>query len=177
MPGAAIEVRIHDAELQGFFQQLASRMANTTPVMAEIGGIMVESTQRNFELGKSPAGAPWASLKKSTLAGRRGTSAQILVDTGALIGSIHSVPGQNRVAWGTGKIPYAPVHQFGYTFKPMIIRPRHAQALFWPGAKHPVKKVNRPAVHVPARPFLGAPQPRDWAEIKATLARWIATGR
>lgn len=35
---------------------------------------------------------------------------------------------------------------------PMTIYPKHKQALYWPGADHPVKKVNLPAR--PAQPFL-----------------------
>jgi hypothetical protein len=37
---------------------------------------------------------------------------------------------------------YADVIEFGS--RPHVIEPRNAQALFWPGARHPVKKVNHP---------------------------------
>jgi HK97 gp10 family phage protein len=38
--------------------------------------------------------------------------------------------------------PYANYVEFGT--RPHVIEARHAQALFWPGARHPVKKVNHP---------------------------------
>jgi hypothetical protein len=44
---------------------------------------------------------------------------------------------------------YADVIEFGS--RPHVIEPRNAQALFWPGARHPVAKVNHPgtpAFHV-----------------------------
>lgn len=46
-------------------------------------------------------------------------------------------------------VPYADVIEHGS--RPHVIEARNTQALFWPGARHPVKKVNHPgtpAFHV-----------------------------
>lgn len=37
---------------------------------------------------------------------------------------------------------YAPYVEFGT--KPHVIEPKEAKALYWPGAEHPVKRVNHP---------------------------------
>lgn len=49
----------------------------------------------------------------------------------------------------TNTAPYAAIIEHGS--RPHIIEPRDAKALFWPGARHPVARVNHPgtpAMHV-----------------------------
>ena len=50
----------------------------------------------------------------------------------------------------TSNIKYAPGVEYGT--KAHIIRPKNKKALYWKGAKHPVKKVNHPGSR--AKPFL-----------------------
>lgn len=45
---------------------------------------------------------------------------------------------------------YAPFVEFGT--KPHVIEPKNAKALYWPGADHPVKRVNHPGTK--ANPFM-----------------------
>ena len=50
---------------------------------------------------------------------------------------------------------YAAIHQFGGRTAPRTIRPKRKKALYWPGAAHPVARVDHPGSAIPARPFLG----------------------
>lgn len=52
---------------------------------------------------------------------------------------------------------YSRIQHEGGTIPPHVIRPRNAKALFWPGARHPVKKVNHPGGFIPATKFLETP--------------------
>ena len=74
---------------------------------------------------------------KSVITGhlRRGIS----IDIKALEATIH-----------TSSIKYAPGVEFGT--KSHIIRPKNKKALYWKGAKHPVKQVNHPGSK--AKPYL-----------------------
>jgi phage gpG-like protein len=83
---------------------------------------------------------PWKNTKNG---------AATLYDKGALFESIGVVStSDTSVTVGTDR-PYAAVHQLGA--KPYVITPNKMKGLFWPGAKHPVKKVNHPGF--PPRPF------------------------
>lgn len=110
-------------------------------VMGEIANEMLASTQRRFESGRSPSGAAW----KPTRRGGR-----ILWQTGRLMRSVYADVDGSAAVIGTGDVR-APWHQFGT--KPYTIAPKTKRALSWPGAPHPVSRVNHPGL--PARPFLG----------------------
>lgn len=71
------------------------------------------------------------------------------VDTGELKASIRTEHGQGygRVWVGTDHWRYVE-----YGTAPHIITPRDKQALFWPGAQHPVARVHHPGT--PAQPFM-----------------------
>ena len=57
--------------------------------------------------------------------------------------------------------------------KAHVIRPKVKRALFWPGAAHPVKKVNHPGSNIPARPFLGISE-RDRVRLLELAEEFIA---
>ncbi|MEW5726059.1 MAG: phage virion morphogenesis protein, partial [Thermodesulfobacteriota bacterium] len=67
---------------------------------------------------------------------------------------------------------YAAILQFGGRTNPKVIEPKRKKALFWPGAAHPVKRVNHPGSVIPARPFLGI-GPEDEADIMEILTRHL----
>ncbi|MDX3074619.1 HK97 gp10 family phage protein [Streptomyces sp. MI02-7b] len=75
------------------------------------------------------------------------------VDTGRLRASIvHRVEGGGRsvgVVIGTN-VSYAADVEYGT--KPHVILPKNKKALYWPGAAHPVSKVNHPGTR--PRPFM-----------------------
>lgn len=138
---------------------LRDKGADLAPVMAAITEVVVEQVQGGFETGTAPDGAPWKPLKS-----RQG---QILVDTGHLSNVFRS-HGEDYAEVGSAAI-YAAAHQFGT--RPRVLKPVNAKALFWPGARHPVKSVKHPGI--PARPFIPDEQSLDWPEIDAIIRRYL----
>jgi hypothetical protein len=51
-------------------------------------------------------------------------------------------------------LKYGRAWELGFDVPERDIFPRRGQALFWPGASHPVRKVHQNARHQAARPFL-----------------------
>lgn len=81
-------------------------------------------------------------------------------DEGTLGGSIHTdgarMTGRGaeaHVQTGAEASSYAVAQHEGA--KPHVIKPKNGQALYWPGAAHPVKEVNHPGN--PATKFLEGP--------------------
>jgi HK97 gp10 family phage protein len=75
------------------------------------------------------------------------------VDTGRLRSSIVSrSEGSGRsVGYVVGtNVNYAAAVEYGTA--PHVIKPKYKQALYWPGARHPVAQVNHPGTK--AQPFL-----------------------
>lgn len=75
------------------------------------------------------------------------------VDTGRLRSSIvHRIDGSGRVSGITvgTNVSYAADVEYGTA--PHVIVPKNKKALFWPGAAHPVAKVNHPGTR--PRPFM-----------------------
>lgn len=135
-------IKVDDAEVLSALRRLEVLSAGgLRGVMAEIASEMLASTQRRFELGRSPSGAPW----KPTRRGGR-----MLWVTGRLMRSVYADVDGTAAVIGTGDVR-APWHQFGT--RPYTIVPKTKRALSWPGAAHPVARVNHPGL--PARPFLG----------------------
>ena len=62
---------------------------------------------------------------------------------------------------------YAPHVEFGT--KPHVILPKEKQALYWPGARHPVKRVNHPGQK--PNPFMERILSESQAEIDATFVK------
>jgi phage virion morphogenesis protein len=83
----------------------------TSSLMSAVGGLVEEQTKRRIASEKtSPDGAAWAPLKPATVA-KKG-SANILVDTGRLLGSISHISGATFAVVGTN-VYYAKFHQSG----------------------------------------------------------------
>jgi len=151
MAGATFEITINDSGARDLFKRLARRVSNMTPVFAEIGEIITESVQRNFEEKVSPEGEKWAPLAAATKARKRHPG-EILVELGTLFSSIHPEAHRDHVSIGTNII-YAAVHQFG------IGRYAHL-------------KTRRVMPAIPARPYLGI-RDDDWPEILDAIEHWI----
>jgi phage virion morphogenesis protein len=160
-----IEIKVDDKQIQKYLIKLARISSDLTPIMQEIAGIMHDAVEENFEQGGRPKWRP------SQRAIREG--GQTLKDTGRLVSSIREQYDSRSAAVGVGgDIPYAKIHQFGGRTPPTTILPRRKQALFWPGARHPVKKVRHPGSRIPARPFLTLTD-EDKKEIVETLRRFL----
>jgi HK97 gp10 family phage protein len=75
------------------------------------------------------------------------------VDTGRLRSSIvHRIDGSGRVTGITvgTNVSYAADVEYGTA--PHVILPKNKKALYWPGAAHPVSRVNHPGTR--PRPFM-----------------------
>lgn len=72
------------------------------------------------------------------------------VKTGHLRNSIYHEVSKGKLTVGTRGVNYALAVEFGTL--PHVIVPKNAKALYWPGARHPVGKVNHPGT--PAQPYL-----------------------
>jgi len=150
MTGAFIEARIDDQELQEMLSGIMRHMGDMTPVNREIGEVVHESVQRNFEEKRAPDGTPWKPLAESTkrAKARKGRSPEdILILNRILMGSIHPEAYPDRVEIGTDII-YAAIHQFGGLA----------------GRGH--------SVEIEAREYLGV-RDEDWPEIKHSVLTFI----
>ncbi len=156
----SVSIKVEDKEVMARLGWIGSKLADLSAAMRSISQIVRTSVVKNFEEGGRPK---W---KESARAVREGGTT--LSDTGRLKSSIRAFSGANFAGAGTD-VKYAAIHHFGGTTGPRDIFPVRAKALFWPGAKHPVKKVSHPGSKIPERPFMVV-QDEDWDEIKATLA-------
>ncbi|GAU08140.1 phage virion morphogenesis protein [Desulfoplanes formicivorans] len=164
MPGVSIDV--DTSQVQAMLGELLAKMGDLTPVMREIGEIVVTQSAEAFEQGGLP-GHKWPESARVKASG-----GQTLVDTARLRNSITARASGNKVETGTNVV-YAAIHQFGGKTKPRTIRPRTKKALVWPGASHPVTSVRHPGSKIPARPFLPDEDSLDWNEISNALTRYL----
>ncbi|MFD9464376.1 HK97 gp10 family phage protein [Streptomyces sp. NPDC060027] len=72
------------------------------------------------------------------------------VDTGLMRSRIYYEVNDLSLRVGVRNVEYWMTVEFGSS--PHVITPRNAKALYWPGARHPVARVNHPGT--PAQPFL-----------------------
>lgn len=154
MTGALVTVKIDDREMQELFSRILENMDDMTPVMRDIGEVVVESVTRNFEQHRSPDGTPWKPLAESTKRqrARLGRNPEdILILNRILMGSIHAEAGPLSVEIGSDVV-YAAIHQLG------------GKA----GRGH--------SVDIEARQFLGI-RDEDWPEIKSSVLDYIITGK
>ena len=145
MADAGIRIELDDAQLRTALARLARFVRNPEPAFDEIGARLELTTLRRFRTETGPDGERWKP------SGKRG--GQTLTASGRL-GSIRRFVSRDEAGVGTD-VAYGPIHQFGGTIPPRVIRPRSKKALAWPGARHPVKEVRHPGSTMPARPFLG----------------------
>lgn len=128
MVGSILQVDSSElGEIGVKLDRYAARVTDLTPLMDDIGAMLVASTQDRFEKGVDPEGKPW---KVSQRVAKAQGKAQTLIDSALLMSSIHHTPGNDNVEVGTNLI-YAAIHQNG------------GQA------------GRGKAVTIPARPFLG----------------------
>jgi phage virion morphogenesis protein len=160
-----IEIKVDDKKIESLLRRLAKKASDLSPVMREIAGIMQDAVEENFEQGGRP---PWKPSRRAIEQG-----GQTLIDTGRLVSSISSrySAASAEVAAGTN-VEYAAIHQFGGKIPASTILPRKKKALFWPGAKHPVKRAERPQITIPARPFLTLTD-KDKDEIVEVLREFL----
>lgn len=160
---ATIEAEFDDAMVLEAFARLRAAGREAQPLMAQIGSAMVDSTRMRFTSNVAPDGRRWDALRPAYDAFRR--PGPILVQSGALRGSITFRAGSGDVQWGSNMI-YAGVHQRGAK-----IVPKQAKALaFRLGSGGPFVRAR--SVTIPARPYLGI-SAEDGEEIVELAERYL----
>lgn len=114
MAGAVLHIDTQD--LKGVvekFDRLGRHVQDVSPLMDEIGSMLVASTQDRFERGVDPQGNPWTPWAESTEKRRaHDPDAKILILDNYLAGGIDHQPGNDQVEVGSNKV-YAAIHQLG----------------------------------------------------------------
>jgi len=153
-----IQVQEDHRSVARLLQDLTGRLQDLTPVMRDIGEILVEHIKENFREGTAPDGTRW---KPSVRAMKEG--GKTLIDTGVLRNSFHARPVRRSVHVGTADVRAA-VHQFGAkagSFGTVEVLGReHFRRR---GGKEPVRvrahtrRQRLPWGDIPARPFMPDP--------------------
>jgi phage gpG-like protein len=162
-----IVIKLDAAEVQRRLGDMVRHLQDIAPALAEAGETVRTSVERNFIAEGRPQ--KWKPSRRAAK-----TGGQTLSDTGRLRNSFSVEADSRKVSIGTS-VSYAAAHQLGAKIGARVILPVKGKALFWPGARHPVKKVNWPGATIPARPFLVI-QDEDWVEIRAAMAEHIMRG-
>jgi phage gpG-like protein len=103
---SGVEVSVDARELQALLKKKAAAVADLSPTMAVIAEQLVAAVNDEFE---TAGHGKWPPLAESTLRGRRGSAAQILVDTGRFAASIRADSGPNFAEAATD-VSYAVYH-------------------------------------------------------------------
>ena len=152
-------------DLTNALKRLAARASDLKPVLSAISAFQERQYQRAFDANKAPDGTPWTPLSENTKAQKR--NPKMLVEGNRRIPSSRFSEVQNNSAIVGYGDPLAALHNAGFTIPARTVVPKNARALYWAGARHPVKKVNIPATSVPARGLIGYSQSdiREWIHI------------
>ena len=167
-----IVTKLDAEEVKKMLGNMLAKLADKRPFLKIMAETVRSSVSKNFESGGRPA--KWKPSRRATREG-----GQTLIKSGRLVNSIFGEfhpdhiekMDANRLVIGTN-VKYARVHQLGAKIGARVLTPVNKKALSWPGARHPVKKVNWPGATIPARPFLVI-QDEDWTEIREALAGHI----
>lgn len=157
------EIDIDDRQIATFFGQLRDRLSDMTPVMQDIGELMVDSTKQRFIAGEGPDGTAWEPKSEATISAYLargdtpdfrplfGPSRRLSSEISYRVGT-----GGQSVEWGSSLI-YAAVQQFGAQ-----------KGAFGTNARGS----SIPWGNIPARPFLGL-STEDEDKLKSLLQEWL----
>lgn len=194
MAGVSLEIDVRDEQIRQSLDAVLRSLANPRPALAEIGELVVESVQRNFEEHRSPSGEKWAELSpryKKWKVEKRGKNAEdILILNRILMGGIHWEVRGSSVTIGT-PAEYAAIHQFGGTIHIgartqtlahgnkdwKFISREKASRRKTGSTRISIAHIGEHDVQMPPRPFLGVREDADWPKINAVLERYILRGR
>ncbi|GBC62490.1 phage virion morphogenesis protein [Desulfonema ishimotonii] len=170
MSGATLT--INEREVAELLGRVAGRLSDLTPVMTEIGEILVADSADNFEAGRGPDGSRWETSQRVKISG-----GQVLLNTGRLRNSISYEAGKRRVSVGTS-VKYAGTQQFGAkrgafgtvaVTVPAHTRHRNGKTV---RVRSHTRTQKLPWGDIPAREFLGISADAA-AEINAALSGYI----
>ena len=126
-----ITIEINDAAVNAALDATTRVLTDMTPLMQEIGEVLVVSTKRRFGQGVAPDGSKWAPKAPVTLA-KSTDSRPLFGPSGMLSSQIFYEASADNVLVGSNRV-YAAMMQFGGT--------KAKFAHLWGD--------------IPARPFLG----------------------
>lgn len=153
-----IDITLDDREVREALARLTRRLGDLSPVMREIGELLVERAKERFAASTGPDGKAWAQNSPATLAAylgqykgsrkksggltkagaaRAAGKKPLIGETRQLMGTLYYEAGRDSVAVGS-PMEYAAIHQFG-------------------GQAGRGKRVT-----IPARPFLPATSSGQW---------------
>jgi len=111
----AVEIEIHDRELQQGLARLRRRLDDLSPVLADTAEHLLTVTEEAFEAQRSPGGKAWPDLAPATWRHKR--TPKMLYESGALQGSLTPESDSHEARLGVNAtsrgFPYGIVHQFG----------------------------------------------------------------
>ncbi|TMV09825.1 phage virion morphogenesis protein [Ruegeria sediminis] len=168
-------LQINDDDLTPALMRLRDGVSNMTPLMQDLGEILVNSTQERMQRGEQPDGAPFAPRSETTLKeyAERGFrfGPQPLWGTGEMRQQLAYEAGSDYVSWGSNAIQAA-VMQFGAK--------KGAFGTYQgKGFGDSTPTISIPWGDIPARPYLGVSED-DRIAIVAEIEDWlsdIADGR
>ena len=147
-----IEIDLTTKSMAEAFVEAAGAIGDMTPLMADLGEYLVESTKQRFATSTAPDGSTWAPRSQTTLdayARRkdRPKGGPLVGVTRALSTTIAYEHAADHVDWGSNMI-YAAVMQFGAAqgeFGARIGKDKNGRDYF----------MTIPWGDIPARPYLG----------------------
>jgi phage virion morphogenesis protein len=153
------------SQLTQALSRLAKRTSNLKPTLSAIAAYHERQLQKAFDANRTPEGEPWQPLAASTIANKRNTK-PLVEEIGRIPGSRFSEVQNNSAVIGYGD-PLAALHDSGYTIPARTVIPKNRQALYWAGARHPVRLVNIPKTKVPKRGLIGYSEAdiKEWTAI------------
>ncbi len=152
-------------EVKAAFARLKKSGLNARPVFLAFAEHLQESHRRRWRQGIGPDGRPWAPLRPSTLAGKRGRFP--LYEEGDMLRGLVTSATSSSLVFGLSDWK-APLHHFGA--RPYTIQPKNKKALAWPGGPGPRRRVNHPGL--PARPLVGI-SAADRREVVEIIAEYL----
>lgn len=153
-----ITVKGNAREVAKSASQTADRMKDLSRPLRVAAASLDKLVDDSFRGQKSPGGTPWKKLKKSTVKRRRKGSNRILQDTSRLRRSWNARADRSSLTITTN-VPYARFHQQGTKHLPVReMAPFEFVGGVW-------------------RLMTTGPALRAWNRIRASVRRYIATGR
>lgn len=164
-----IHLELKDDGVAQAMTRVAAALADPTPLMQELGEVLLESTKARFKTGTGPDGTAWAPKAESTLAAYRARKDRadprpLIGPSRALSSTIAVFASAEGVEVGSNLV-YAAVMQFGAgqgEFGAFVGKDRRGR-----DHSHPI-----PWGDIPARPFLGVSD-EDRTNILAAVDDWL----
>jgi len=127
-----------------------------SPVMRDMGEMLLTHTRQRFKDQVSPKGIPWTPLSPATLARKHKNKAKVLIEADSLYANLTYHAGRN-VEIGSPSV-YANTHQFGVK-QGAFGKTKRGTPIPWDT--------------LPARPFIGI-STKDQNAIQAIIIDYIA---